>query len=233
MNVRSRTRIQNSPGESPQKELRMSSVAEARHQQILQAAAVCFGRRGFHQATMQDICSEVGLSPGSVYRYFRSKEDLIAALVEADRARHIARIEAVRDQEDVFAGLKALAIQTLDSLNDPELSLLHAEIAAEMHRNPNVKELVRNTNAAILDSLAETLRLAQQRGAIDPDLEPRATAELLVAVVDGLSMRKSLFPEGDAARHTVLVQTMLARFLRPGRSESKTASPQDTATGGV
>jgi AcrR family transcriptional regulator len=201
----------------------MTSVAEARHQQILQAATVCFGRRGFHQATMQDICSEVGLSPGSVYRYFRSKEDLIAALVEADRAKHIARIEAVRHQPDVFAALQTLADQTLASLNDPEMSLLHAEIGAEVHRNPQVKELVRNTNAAILDSLAETLRLAQERGAIDPNLEPRATAELLIAVVDGLSMRKSLFPEGDAVRHAALVQTMLARFLCPARVEPKAA----------
>jgi AcrR family transcriptional regulator len=209
----------------------MSSVAEARHQQILEAAAVCFGRRGFHQATMQDICLEVGLSPGSVYRYFRSKEDLITALVEADRAKHIARIEAVRAQEDVFAAMQTLADETLGSLNDPELSLLHAEIGAEIHRNPTVKDVVRNANAAILDSLAETLRLAQQRGAIDPELEPRATAELLVAVVDGLSMRKSLFPEGDAARHSALVQTMLARFLRPGRSEPNAASPKDATSG--
>jgi AcrR family transcriptional regulator len=197
----------------------MSAVAETRHRQILEAAAACFGRRGFHQATMQDICAEVGLSPGSVYRYFRSKEELIAALVEADRAKHIARIEAVRQQPDVLAAMQTLADQTLESLNDHEMSLLHAEIGAEMHRNPNVKELVRRTNHAILDSLAETLRLAQERGAIDPGLEPRVTAELLVAVVDGLSMRKALFPEGDAARHGALVKTMLARFLRPGRAE--------------
>jgi TetR/AcrR family transcriptional regulator, repressor for uid operon len=218
-------------GESLTEECWMTSVAEARQHQILQAAAICFGRRGFHQATMQDICSEVGLSPGSVYRYFRSKEELITALVEADRARHIARIEAVRDQLDVYAALKTLADQTLDSLNDPEMSLLHAEISAEIHRNPQVKELVRNTNAAILDSLAETLRLAQERGAIDPELDPRPTAELLVAVVDGLAMRKSLFPEGDAARHAALVHTMLSRFLRPGGLEPNASSIEDSPTG--
>jgi AcrR family transcriptional regulator len=197
----------------------MTAVAEARHRQILEAAAACFGRRGFHQATMQDICAEVGLSPGSVYRYFRSKEELIAALVEADRTRHIERIEAVRHQPDIFAALQTLADQTLESLNDPELSLLHAEIGAEVHRNPRVKEMVRNTNGPILDSLAETLRLAQERGVIDPNLDPRPTAELLVALVDGLAMRKSLFPEGDAARHASLIHTMLARFLCPGRVE--------------
>ena len=209
----------------------MTAVAEARHRQILQAAAACFGRRGFHQATMQDICSEVGLSPGSVYRYFRSKEELIAALVEEDRAKHIARIEAVRHQPDIFAGLHALADQTLATLNDPETSLLHAEISAEVHRNPQVKEVVRASNAAILDSLAETIRLAQERGVIDPSLDPRPTAELLVALVDGLGIRKSLFPEGDAVRHASLVHTLLARFLCPGRPEAKLASFLDASSG--
>jgi AcrR family transcriptional regulator len=209
----------------------MTAVAEARQRQILQAAAACFGRRGFHQATMQDICAEVGLSPGSVYRYFRSKDDLIAALVEADRADHIARIEAVRDEPDLFVALQALADETLDSLNDPQRRPLVAEITAETQRNPHVKELVRRSDAAILSSLAETLRLAGERGDIDPGLDPRATAELLVAVVDGLCWRKSLYPERDAARDATLIRTMLARFLRPGRADSPATSPNEPPRG--
>jgi AcrR family transcriptional regulator len=45
-------------------------LAERRRRQILEAAAVCFRRRGFHQATMQEICSEAGISPGALYRFF-------------------------------------------------------------------------------------------------------------------------------------------------------------------
>jgi AcrR family transcriptional regulator len=50
---------------------------ELRRQQILDAAAACFSRRGFHQTTMHDICGEAELSPGAVYRYFSSKEEII------------------------------------------------------------------------------------------------------------------------------------------------------------
>ena len=56
---------------------------EARHQQILNAAGACFSRQGFHQTSMQDICREAELSPGAVYRYFSSKEDIIAASCQA------------------------------------------------------------------------------------------------------------------------------------------------------
>ena len=56
---------------------------EARHQQILNTAGACFSRQGFHQTSMQDICRAAELSPGAVYRYFSSKEDIIAASCQA------------------------------------------------------------------------------------------------------------------------------------------------------
>ena len=61
----------------------MSKVSEAhiaaRRQQILEAARACVARQGFHQTNIQDICKEAALSPGAVYRYFPSKDHIIAA----------------------------------------------------------------------------------------------------------------------------------------------------------
>ncbi|MEV0250865.1 TetR/AcrR family transcriptional regulator [Nocardia sp. NPDC050712] len=53
---------------------------ERRRQQILSAARTCFARKGFHETSMQDVFAESGLSAGAVYRYFKSKNDIIAAL---------------------------------------------------------------------------------------------------------------------------------------------------------
>ena len=62
----------------------MPRITEARkterRDQVLQAAFVCFARRGFHQTTMQEICAEAGLSPGAVYGYFPGKDAIIEAL---------------------------------------------------------------------------------------------------------------------------------------------------------
>jgi AcrR family transcriptional regulator len=57
-------------------------VSEERKNQILDAAAVVFSRRSFHQARIDDIASEAGLSKGAIYWYFKSKDDIIMALVE-------------------------------------------------------------------------------------------------------------------------------------------------------
>lgn len=70
---------------------------ERRRQQIVDAAQRCFARKGFHQSSMQDVFAESGLSAGAVYRYFKSKDELVAALA-ADAGTDIRAvlIEAMR-----------------------------------------------------------------------------------------------------------------------------------------
>src|SRR5918911_3904272 len=53
-----------------------------RKTQILDAAILCFARRGFHLTSMHDISAEAGISVGLIYRYFENKEAVIAALAD-------------------------------------------------------------------------------------------------------------------------------------------------------
>jgi AcrR family transcriptional regulator len=53
---------------------------DARRRQILDAARRCFVRNGFHATSMQDVLAEANLSAGAVYRYFRGKDEIIAAI---------------------------------------------------------------------------------------------------------------------------------------------------------
>src|SRR4026209_3004031 len=79
-----------------------------RRGEILAAARACFARAGFHQTSMQSSCTEAGMSPGNLYRYFRSKEDIIAGIAERDRAETAQQFAAV-GQGSFFDGLAALA----------------------------------------------------------------------------------------------------------------------------
>ncbi|WP_345499981.1 TetR/AcrR family transcriptional regulator [Nocardia callitridis] len=70
---------------------------ERRRQQILDAAQLCFATKGFHDTSMQDVFAESGLSAGAVYRYFKSKNDLVAALAAQTTVRLRERMtEAIR-----------------------------------------------------------------------------------------------------------------------------------------
>ena len=191
----------------------MTETATARRGEILAAAARCFARRGFHQATMQDICREVGLSPGSVYRYFPGKDEIIAAIVEEDRAESVALIEALGGGGDALA---ALVDAALAALADPLAAALTAEITAEATRNPRVAALVRRYDDSLTAALAAALAAGQRRGEIDPALDAGRVARLLLALFDGLALRKGVAPELDLAAHGATIKALLAAMLRPG-----------------
>src|ERR1051325_2409346 len=79
-----------------------------RRDEILEAAERCFVRSGFHQTSMQEICAEAGMSAGNLYRYFPSKEALIAGIAERDRAevgQSFARADLSRGLFNVLEGM--------------------------------------------------------------------------------------------------------------------------------
>ena len=73
-----------------------AAYLEERRAHVLASAARCFAREGFHRATMQDVVRESGLSPGALYRYFASKEELVAAIAEERHAAESAALDAAR-----------------------------------------------------------------------------------------------------------------------------------------
>ena len=78
----------------------------------------CFAREGFHATSMQKICAEAGMSPGAFYRYFRSKEELIAAIVADERS---ARQHLLDELAQAPSVLDALTDCMRLMLNEPSL----------------------------------------------------------------------------------------------------------------
>src|SRR2546421_3697373 len=133
-----------------------------RRGEILAAAQTCFARSGFHQTSMQEICTEAGMSPGNLYRYFRSKEDIIAAIAERDRAETAQQFAAV-GQGNFFDGLAALAQHHLVERSLEEVALC-AEIMAESRRNPAVARIYQDMGTGGRARLIVLLQRAAERG---------------------------------------------------------------------
>src|SRR3978361_1072904 len=72
-----------------------------RRAHVLTSAWVCFSRNGYHQTSMDDVIAETGMSSSSVYRYFRSKDDLIDAAAQDTMAQTYSAVAELLDQEPV------------------------------------------------------------------------------------------------------------------------------------
>ena len=194
---------------------------EARRQQIVAAACSCFARKGFHKATMHDICVEAGLSPGAVYRYFAGKEGIIEAMVERNAARNSGFAEEAREGADTFGMLERLADVHLRGLEDPEGLAVEVELWAEATHNPRIRELLRRDFEGHRVLLEGIVRRAQERGEVDGGLDAQAVSRVLVSFFEGLLIQKGLGREEvDVGKYMEVVKAMVGgSFWRGGSPE--------------
>lgn len=187
-----------------------------RRAEILDAAERCFARDGFHRASMQDICGEASMSPGNLYRYFASKEALIAGICERNRAEAAESFSLVDEAPEFFEGLAGLARHHLVDRSDDEVALC-AEIMAESRRHPDICKLYQGIEADIKGRIAAMLKRAAERGEIRADLDLDAAATVLMVLGDGMSWRRSVDPGFKAEAVLPLILTMVRCLLtKPG-----------------
>jgi|GEM_PF-81147 len=186
--------------------------ADQKRVDILKSAGKCFRKTGFHQTSMQEICTEVGLGPGAVYRYFTSKDAIIAAMAEDERRQARTMLSEFHDTEDLPQALSAITrafARRYAAISDAGLM---TEIYAEGLRNKRVGAVIKTAETEWVDGLADMLRTAQERGQIDQALDAHAAALLLTAMWDGIVIRQAYTPELPEAM-LALFDDMLKRWL--------------------
>ena len=84
---------------------------ERRRQQIIVAAKRVFSEKGYSKSTMEDIAREAELSPGTLYLYFKNKDELYASLSLRILQYLTIRLEDVKKEKDIEPRLKIAAIK--------------------------------------------------------------------------------------------------------------------------
>ncbi|PQA87009.1 TetR/AcrR family transcriptional regulator [Hyphococcus luteus] len=170
----------------------LAKPADARRERILRAAERSFIASGFHGARMAQIAKEAKMSPGHIYHYFESKEQIIAEMIRAHFDEKLETLERYRHAGDKLVDMM---IENLsDSFatdTDPFWSTLMLEIAAEATRNDEIAASIRNMNA---DMRAKVLSYLRENVDVD-DLEARL--EVFVALIQGLGIRNIINPDID------------------------------------
>lgn len=188
-----------------------------RREEILAAAKRCFSRSGFHGTSMQEICAEAQMSPGSLYRYFPSKEAIIAGIAEQDRADVAEKFQAIVEAPDFFEAL-AFAARVYIVEESMDEVCLHTEIKAESRRNPEIAKIYASVEQEVKAGMLSVLRAGVARGDIPPHVDLEIAATMLMALVDGLYWRRAVDPEFDA--ETVLPSLLsVTHFLLTGNNK--------------
>ena len=188
------------------------SVAD-RRAQILDAAERSFCRSGFHRATMQDVAAEAGMSPGNLYRYFPSKDALVAGLCERDRLGLSQEFTALGAAGgDFLAAFHALGKKHFEDTNAGKARLC-LEIWSEATRNPAIAALQADFDRTLEEQLAAAFERAKAAGRVNPAVHARAVASIVGKLGDGLFVRRAVAADFDPDREVGEVFAVIEALL--------------------
>lgn len=200
----------------------MPKVTEAytdtRRQQIIDAAYRCFARKGFHQTTMRDIYGEAGLSPGAIYHYFDSKDDIIEASFIFDHQRSLPVLQEAIDDPDPMVTIDRLIwffYAGLESAAELGANRVNIQGWAEALVNPRLLGPLQKTFFDFRARLAQVIRRGQATGAIDPAIDPEAAGEVILSSYLGLYLQKAIIPDLDVVPYREVVLALFkGKFAR-------------------
>lgn len=120
--------------------MRVVKEAEARRNEILDAAKELFGQKGFDGTSTGDILGKVGIARGTLYYHFKSKEDIMDALIERTNAtilhaaQQIAEDKSIPVIERILRAVMALNISSGDGSSTEIMEHIHKPQNALMHQ---------------------------------------------------------------------------------------------------
>lgn len=151
---------------------------------ILSAATRVFARRGFFNAQVADVAREAGVAAGTVYLYFRSKDDLLTSIFEASMTRALEQTErALEGVTDPIERLHRLARVHLGGLG----SQRDLAVVFQVELRQSTKFMERFSAAQLrtyLDHLRDAVRDAQEAGSFRADVNPTLAAKAIFGALD-------------------------------------------------
>jgi TetR/AcrR family transcriptional regulator, repressor for uid operon len=171
---------------------KVSSMYKAEiKEKIIQAAVESFSQTGYDRTKMEDIAKRLGLSKGTIYLYFKSKEDLFVAICEhnirqsdrEDTGFFVKKENVASDAEQIYDN-----IRRREQGNDRVM----LEMVAESARNPKLRKSMYELHLTVHDHVMENVKAKIEEGFLRKDVDAASLAIALVALYDGLAVNRML-----------------------------------------
>lgn len=157
---------------------------EAKYQRILNAALEVFARKGFHEAKISEIARSAGVADGTIYLYFKNKDDLLISLFEAKIEQINAGLQRELDQiSDIRDRLRHVIDYHLQvALKDPTLA---AFITIELRRSAKfMKEYAKAQLAAYMSQWGQIIDEGKARGLFRADVSTGILKHIMFGALD-------------------------------------------------
>ena len=172
----------------------MSDRKTDKRRQILDAAVEVFAATGFHKSRVSDIAREAGVADGTIYLYFKSKDDVLISIFEEAMGEMIERAEAaIAGIEDPLEKLRRLAVHHMENVeqNKTLAKVLQVELRLS---NTFMKEYQPKRLRQYMDIIGRIIEEGRTRGVIRADVDPRIVRRAIFGALDEIAMQWMLTP---------------------------------------
>jgi AcrR family transcriptional regulator len=165
---------------------------------IVRAARVCIQEKGFSATSLKDVASRAGVTQGTVYYHFKTKEKLISAVMDLTNDENLQAIEKVMDRSiDVQSRISTVMEVTREVYGrNEEFRKLFFNLAALALHNERVSEEFALLGRKTIDMIESMCRMVYDQQA-DIEIPYHHMARILTAVVTGLALQSMFMKEMD------------------------------------
>jgi TetR/AcrR family transcriptional regulator, fatty acid metabolism regulator protein len=155
---------------------------------ILDAAIKVFAERGFHTATVAEIARAAGVADGTIYLYFKGKDDLLLRLFDEKMTELLAeaRGELLREKTAPEKLRRFIELHLALVERNPDLASV---LIVELRQSAQfLKAADRAKLAAYVDLIAEVVRAGQEEGELSADISPSTVKRAVFGALDELAL---------------------------------------------
>jgi TetR/AcrR family transcriptional regulator, repressor for uid operon len=160
-------------------------------EKIVSAAIIAFSVHGYDRTRMDDIAETAKLSKGTLYLYFKNKEELFYAISENNIRELKEQLSVLFTRsEDLISDSQKFYVNFRKASGPSDKVFL--ETIAESSRNRKLQDMLYRQRMKVLDVVTNYLRLQIGKGFFRRDVDINAIAAGLVALYDGLTIAKTI-----------------------------------------
>lgn len=192
---------------------------QKKKQQILDSALICFARKGFQVATIDEIVKHSGISKGAIYNYFKSKDEIYLALMteqtETNNAKLLNKIAEFQTATEklnyIFERYKEMDPYEKDR---KKTIVVHLEFTLHSSRDEEINHILKERGSKFfLKLIMDIIKEGQGSGEFRNDIDLLVVANMFWTVIDGAMLHTIVnneFPYGKVIEH---YQRMIMTFL--------------------
>ncbi|GLQ16450.1 TetR/AcrR family transcriptional regulator [Maritalea porphyrae] len=201
---------------SPKRKIKGSSHAspERRTKDLLESSRICFAKEGYAGATIEKIASRAGLSKGSIYRFFKSKDEILLALLDAHEAEFAARWEHLQPEctsiiDAIRSRVRLLLVMSIEQGNMERVWIEFLQQEASKEKFAEIIALSRKELVLLITKGIQAGEL--KNNAVD------VLADFLLATLEGLIVLAQVDPEFDPLQRFDRIWPLLETTISPDR----------------